>query len=115
MISAILFTISHNLFFAVVTAISSCLVVRAIYNLFYSPLSVIPGPWYAAVSDLWITYHVLRLEQCKTIQALFEQYGPVVRIGPNKVVFRDISTMRSVYSIHKFDKSGYYKSLLTYV
>lgn len=113
MISAILFTISHNLFFAVATAVSSCLVIRAIYSLFYSPLSVIPGPWYAAVSDLWITYHVLRLEQCKTIQALFEQYGPVVRIGPNKVVFRDISTMRSVYSIHKFDKSGYYKSLLT--
>jgi hypothetical protein len=40
-------------------------------------------------------------------------YGPVVRVGPNKVVFRDVSTMRNVYSVHKFDKSNFYKSLLT--
>ncbi|KAF9023114.1 cytochrome P450 [Hymenopellis radicata] len=77
-----------------------------VYNLFISPLCAIPGPWYAAVSDLWLTVHVLRLEQCKVIQQLFETYGPVV-------VFNDLSTMRSVYSVHKFDKSSYYKSLLT--
>ncbi len=84
-----------------------------VYNLFLSPLCAIPGPWYAAVSDMWLTVHVLRLEQCKVIQQLFETYGPVVRVGPNKVVFNDLSTMRSVYSVHKFDKSSYYKSLLT--
>ncbi|KAF8901790.1 cytochrome P450 [Mucidula mucida] len=84
-----------------------------VYNLFLSPLCAIPGPWYAAVSDMWLTAHVLRLEQCKVIQQLFETYGPVVRVGPNKVVFNDLSTMRSVYSVHKFDKSSYYKSLLT--
>ena len=38
-----------------------------------------------------------------------------VRVGPNKVVFRDVSTMQNVYSVHKFDKSTFYKSLLTYV
>jgi hypothetical protein len=86
---------------------------RAIYNLFFSPLSAIPGPWFAAVADLWLTSHVLRLRQCKTIDELFRIYGPVVRVGPNKVVFRDLSTMRIVYSTHKFDKSTYYKSLLT--
>ena len=93
----------------------SYILLRAIYNLFFSPLSSIPGSWYAAVSDFWLTTHVLRLEQCKTIQKLFEIYGPVVRVGPNKVVFHDLSTMRAVYSVHKFDKSPYYKSLLTYV
>ena len=31
------------------------------------------------------------------------------------MVFRDVSTMRNVYSVHKFDKSTFYKSLLTYV
>jgi len=55
------------------------------------------------------TTHVLHFQQCKIIQELFEIYGPVVRIGPNKVVFRDLSTMRSVYTVHKFDKSSYYK------
>ncbi|KAJ7209254.1 cytochrome P450 [Mycena pura] len=88
-------------------------VFRAIHLLFFHPLSTIPGPWYAAVSSLWITTHVLRLEQCKTIHALFQTYGPVVRIAPNKVVFCDFGAMKSVYSTWKFDKSDYYKSLLT--
>ncbi|KAJ6552267.1 cytochrome P450 [Mycena vulgaris] len=89
------------------------LVFRAIHLLFFHPLSAIPGPWYAAVSSLWITTHVLRLQQCKTIHALFETYGPVVRIAPNKVAFCDLGAMKSVYSTWKFDKSDYYKSLLT--
>ncbi len=84
-----------------------------IYNLFLSPLSAIPGPWYAAISDFWLTTHVARLQQCMTVQALFERYGPVIRVGPNKVVFCDLTTMRSVYFVHKFDKSPFYKALLT--
>ena len=50
-----------------------------------------------------------------TNHRLFEEYGPVVRVGPNKVIFKDITSIRSVYSIHKFDKSKFYKSLLTCV
>ena len=86
----------------------------ALYQLCFSPLSDIPGPWYAAISDFWLTTHVLRLQQCKTIDGLFKKYGPVVRVGPNKVVFNDLSTTKNVYSILKFDKSTYYKSLLTF-
>ena len=106
---------SHNFVFITASIAFAYILFRTIYNLFLSPLSAIPGPWYAAVSDFWITTHVLRLRQCKVIQELFDAYGPVVRIGPNKVVFRDVSTMRNVYTIHKFDKSPYYKGLLTYV
>ncbi|KAI0638604.1 cytochrome P450 [Trametes polyzona] len=84
-----------------------------IYNLYFSPLAAIPGPWYAAVSDFWLTTHVARLQQCMTVQALFDRYGPVVRVGPNKVVFCDFTTTRSVYCINKFDKSSFYKALLT--
>jgi hypothetical protein len=86
----------------------------ALYQLCFSPLSDIPGPWYAAISDLWLTTHVLRLQQCRIIDSLFAKYGPVVRVGPNKVVFNDLPTTRNVYSILKFDKSTYYKSLLTF-
>ena len=86
-----------------------------VYRLFFSPLASLPGPWYAAISDFWITTHVVRMQQCRTVQALFDKYGPIVRIGPNKVAFCDVGTMRAVYYIHKFDKSSYYKSLLTYV
>ncbi|KIP03779.1 hypothetical protein PHLGIDRAFT_77016 [Phlebiopsis gigantea 11061_1 CR5-6] len=83
------------------------------YRLFLSPLASLPGPWYAAVSDFWITTHVVRMQQCRTVQSLFDAYGPIVRIGPAKIAFCDLGTMRSVYCVHKFDKSPYYKSLLT--
>jgi hypothetical protein len=106
---------SNHLLLAAASTIFTCFLIRIFYNLFLSPLSAIPGPWYYAISDFWLTLHVLRLRQCKAIQELFEIYGPVVRVGPNKVVFRDVSTMRNVYSVHKFDKSTFYKSLLTYV
>ena len=90
------------------------LILCALYQLYLSPLCDIPGPWYAAISDFWLTTHVLRLQQCRIIDVLFKKYGPVVRVGPNKVVFNDLSTTKNVYSILKFDKSTYYKSLLTF-
>lgn len=102
----------------IILAASSALVyflLHVIYNLFLSPLAAIPGPWYYAISDSFLISHVVRLRQCKAIHSLFDTYGPVVRVGPNKVVFRDISTTRNVYSVNKFDKSTFYKSLLTLV
>ena len=55
------------------------------------------GPWYYAISGFWLILHVLlRLRQSK---AFFEIYAPVVRVGPTKVLFRDVSTMRNVYSL----------------
>ncbi|TFK47010.1 cytochrome P450 [Heliocybe sulcata] len=104
---------SRNLSVAALSCIFFYVIVNAIYQLAFSPLNAIPGPWYAAISDFWLTTHVVRLQQCKVVQQLFDQYGPVVRVGPNKIVFRDITTMKSVYSVNKFDKSAYYKSLLT--
>ena len=107
--------LSHHLALVLVVSGFMFVCISIIYNLFLSPLCAIPGPWHYAISDLFLLFHVIRLRQCKRIQELFETYGPVVRVGPNKVVFRDLSTTRNVYSIQKFDKSTYYKSLLTCV
>lgn len=96
------------------TFVALYFILCALYQLCFSPLCDIPGPWYAAISHFWLTTHVLRLQQCRTIDSLFAKYGPVVRVGPNKVVFNDLTTTRNVYSILKFDKSKYYKSLLTF-
>ncbi|KAJ3980366.1 cytochrome P450 [Lentinula detonsa] len=105
--------IIHNIALAAFTLIIAFALLKGLYNIFFHPLSAIPGPWYAAVSDFWLTTHVVRLEQCKVVQSLFEKYGPVVRVGPNKVFFNDLNSTKSIYSVHKFDKSEYYKSLLT--
>ncbi|KAF7975601.1 hypothetical protein HWV62_9173 [Athelia sp. TMB] len=107
------FTISYDIFFFVLYAVVLYGLLRATFQLFLSPLSVIPGPWYAAISDFWLVTHIARLQQCKTVEQLFSTYGPVVRVGPNKVVFKDASSVKSVYSMHKFDKTTFYKSVQT--
>ncbi|KAJ7260207.1 cytochrome P450 [Mycena rebaudengoi] len=73
-----------------------------------SPLSRVPGPWYAAVSDIWLMTHMLRFKQTETIHKLFQKYGP---IGPQKVVFCDLDALRSVYLTHRFEKAPVYKQL----
>ncbi|KAF9062643.1 cytochrome P450 [Rhodocollybia butyracea] len=105
--------IIYNFTVTAVLLIVAYAVLKGFYNIFLHPLSAIPGPWYAAASNFWLTTHVVRLEQCKIVHQLFEKYGPVVRVGPNKVFFNDLASTRGVYSVHKFDKSEYYKSLLT--
>jgi len=105
----------YDLFISFVLFAPLYFLLSAIYQLRLSPLSSIPGPWYAAISDFWLFSHALRLQQCKTIHSLFARYGPVVRIGPNKVAFCDLSVTKNVYIARKFDKSDYYKSLLTFV
>ena len=87
-------------------------IVYAMYNLYLSPLRHIPGPWYAAVSDFWLWTCLLRLRQCQIIHGLFEVYGPVVRIGPRRVAFYDVAGVKSVYCVHRLDKSDLYKMAL---
>ena len=86
-----------------------------IYYAYFSPLSGIPGPWYAAISDIYALVVAARLVQCNTIHSLFVRYGPIVRIGPRRVVFCDRLAMKSVYCIHKLEKSTFYKALIAYV
>ena len=95
-----------------------CVAYTGTYVIFYaylSPLSSIPGPWWAAVSDIYILVAAARLSKCHTIQALFKRYGPVVRLGPRRVVFCKWEAVKSVYCVHKLEKSNFYKTLLAYV
>ena len=95
-------------------SVGGCLygLVCALNNLYCSPLRHIPGPWYAAVSDFWLWTCLLRLRQCQIIHGLFEVYGPVVRIGPRRVAFNDVAGVKSVYCVHRLDKSDLYKMTL---
>jgi hypothetical protein len=62
----------HNILLVFASLAFLYTLLRVIHNLLFSPLSAIPGPWYVAVSDLWLTSHVLHLQQYKTIQLTCE-------------------------------------------
>jgi hypothetical protein len=95
--------------FTLVVAGICTFILWALRRIFYSPLSRIPGSWYSALSDFWIKSNQERLQLIHCADGLFKKYGPVVRVGPNKVYFLDVSAMRVVYG--SFDKDVWYKSL----
>lgn len=68
------------------------------YNLFFHPLRNIPGPPLARVSRLWA--RVGNFYGCKSerIHAAHQQYGPIVRVGPNEISFADPSVVRDIYN-----------------
>lgn len=95
---------------AALAALGAYFAAYCLYQIYFSPLSCLPGPWHTAVTNLWINLHVIRMQKSVAIQQLFDHYGPVVRIGPEKVAFRDYAAMKDVYTTHKFDKSVYYET-----
>jgi len=40
-----------------------------------------------------------------------QRYGPVVRVGSNCVIFRNIDTIRTIYATHRFRKSSWWTTL----
>ncbi|VDB87917.1 unnamed protein product [Peniophora sp. CBMAI 1063] len=89
-----------------------CFLGNTIYQLYISPLRHVPGPWYAAVSNAWLLSHVFRVRQSRAVQSLFELYGPIVRIAPNRVAYCDAASNKYIYSNTKFPKGGFYKGFM---
>jgi hypothetical protein len=70
----------------------------AIYRLFLHPLSRIPGPRPAAVTNGWLAYHVRNGRMLQLGKTLHAKYGPAVRVGPNEVWFNTKDAFRLIYS-----------------
>ncbi|KAH7097794.1 cytochrome P450 [Auriculariales sp. MPI-PUGE-AT-0066] len=89
----------------------SWLIGHALWNLRFSPLARqrIPGPAYAAVSDLWYQCQALRFRRVFEIQRLFKEYGPVVRVGPNRVAFLESQPIHEIHRAFAFNKAEWWK------
>ena len=71
--------LNGNTLALVVTLLIAPHVLRAIYNLFFHPLSAFPGPKMAAVTRLWRAYIEIRkpkgMNFPDTLWSLHEKYG----------------------------------------
>ncbi|KAF3902231.1 hypothetical protein ABW20_dc0102824 [Dactylellina cionopaga] len=84
----------------------------AIHRLYFSPLAKIPGPWWAAISRLWLLSRVAKARAAFDIHGLHEQYGSYVRIGPNEISISEINSVKRIHSVHDpYHKSAFYKRL----
>ncbi|CAH0043516.1 unnamed protein product [Clonostachys solani] len=70
---------------------------RTIYNLYFHPLSQYPGPKLAAITDLWWAYASTTGRYPWIIEDTLKNYGDVVRIAPNELVFITPQAAKDIY------------------
>ncbi|EFW22229.1 hypothetical protein D8B26_001055 [Coccidioides posadasii str. Silveira] len=66
----------------------------------------IPGPPGVGWSRLWLLRHLFSGRLCNKLKDVCDEYGPLVRIGPDWVVCSDASEIRRIWGV----RSGYYRS-----
>lgn len=79
-------------------ALGALLVAVVVKRLFFGPLSQIPGPKLAAVSNIWYAYHAKNGTTATLGKWLHRRYGPAVRVGPNEVWFDSKEAYDIIYS-----------------
>ena len=72
-------------------------VVYVIYYRLLHPLAKYPGPFWASVTNVWKAYHLSTLHLPDKLVGLHEQYGDVVRVGPNDLSFRTENASGLIY------------------
>lgn len=71
---------------------------QVLYNIFFSPLSAVPGPRLAKITPKWLILVDLAGNRTSTIHKLHQQYGATVRIGPKEVSFANAEAIKEIYS-----------------
>lgn len=82
----------------------------AVYRLYFSRISHVPGPRLAAITYLYQSYYDVFPHSGQflfQVGRLHEKYGPVVRTGPDEVQINDMASYNDMYppSNRRRDKS----------
>lgn len=70
---------------------------KAIYNIYFHPLSRFPGPLFGVATPIPHAYHLFNGGIVEWIQSLHEKYGEVVRIRPNELSFVEPSAWQDIF------------------
>ncbi|KAI0189856.1 cytochrome P450 [Astrocystis sublimbata] len=70
---------------------------KCIYNIYLHPAASFPGPRLAAVSNVWYAYHWATGRYPWAVQNALKQYGDVVRVAPNELVFITPQAFTDIY------------------
>lgn len=85
---------------------------QTIHTAYFTPLSKVPGPWYARLTGLRLAYSVFANNRIHYVHALHQRYGPIVRIGPLEVDVADPYAAREIHRMGAgFTKAPFYKLL----
>lgn len=70
---------------------------QIVTNVFFHPLSKVPGPLLAKFTTYYIILLDLVGNRTTTIHSLHEKFGPVVRVGPDELSFSEPSIVKELY------------------
>ncbi|KAJ5774601.1 Cytochrome P450 E-class group I [Penicillium paradoxum] len=85
------------------------------YMIYFHPLSRYPGPQIASLTNLWKAYYVYKLVLHEKLIELHQQYGPVVRVGPNHLHFWDGEAIAPIYKGgRKMGKTEFYNAFTAF-
>lgn len=83
--------------------------------LYINPKAKIPGPKLFALTKWRLALEDYRGTRTRTIHRLHQQYGPVVRIGPNEVHFNSLTALRKIYGAGSgFERTTFYRMFDVY-
>lgn len=94
----------------------SCLLITYIFHMrSMHPLSNFPGPLLPSLTSAWKAYYVYKLTLHERLVELHEQYGPVVRVGPNHLHFWDGEAIAPIYKAgRKMGKTEFYDAFTAF-
>ncbi|KAI6264929.1 hypothetical protein MCOR29_002256 [Pyricularia oryzae] len=69
---------------------------RGILKAYRSPLSRIPGPWYAPLTTMHLRWGFSTGEIWKLVERSHKAYGPIVRLGPRQVWVADKDALKEI-------------------
>ncbi|KAH8430736.1 cytochrome P450 [Aspergillus melleus] len=68
-----------------------------IHQVWLHPLAKYPGPLVSKLTHLYSVYHALRSDRHADLYRLHQQYGPIVRFGPNHISIKDVRALEPIY------------------
>ncbi|KAH9887451.1 cytochrome P450 [Xylariomycetidae sp. FL2044] len=78
------------------------------YRLVLHPLRQYPGPLLARITDAYGGLYAARRRLYLATWTNHKQYGPVVRQGPNRLVFNTVTALHDIYQNPRVAKSSVY-------
>ncbi|KAF2680559.1 benzoate 4-monooxygenase cytochrome-like protein P450 [Lentithecium fluviatile CBS 122367] len=70
------------------------------YRAMWHPLAKYPGPWWAALTDWYSVYHIVKGDRHIDFYHLHEKYGKIVRFGPRRISVRSATALKDIYSVN---------------
>ncbi|KAI6750410.1 hypothetical protein HG530_014691 [Fusarium avenaceum] len=90
------------------------LIAQAIYYAFLHPLAKVPGPKLYGATQLPYLYHLNKGTWVSQVAKLHDQYGPVVRTGPDDVSFITDGAFKTIYGHKSSGGKDFPKDLRNY-